>query len=210
MTIQWSLFVPSVLLLLVPADRLFSPQVELRSFDCFRRPGSSEAHRPWWWVPALWLDPWRAFFGASLLRRGLALQSNHWDLVPKSAYVVFLAVVGVAIVAQTFSRRADHGVLMAPIGFVSGITAALAPWPVAVIGVITAFLGLFAFRQFHAYFGFGLVAIGVLGFILEASMTWIGPAVGAFALPLVAGLVTNCTLEFPVRNASGRPKRPMA
>src|SRR5689334_14674174 len=36
MTIHWGLFVPGVLLLLFPADRLLSPRVELRSFDCFQ------------------------------------------------------------------------------------------------------------------------------------------------------------------------------
>ena len=39
MTIHWSLFVPGMLFLLYPADRLLSSLVELRSFDCFQRGG---------------------------------------------------------------------------------------------------------------------------------------------------------------------------
>jgi hypothetical protein len=203
MTIHWSLFVSGMLLLLFPADRLFSPQVELRSFDCFRRLGAGGAFRPWWWVPALWLDPLRAYCGADLLQRGLGIQSTAWEVTPVSAYVLLLAIVVVAVIAQTVTRRADRGILLAPIGFVSGIAAAFTPWPVTVIGVAAAFLGLFAVRQFHAYFGFGLVAIALLGFVLDAPAMWIIPTVGVFALPLAAGVITNSTLELPVRDASG-------
>jgi membrane glycosyltransferase len=74
---------------------------------------------------------------------------------------------------------------------------------------VTATLGLFAFRQFHAFFAFGLVAVCLLGVVLGARMMWIGPAVGVFALPIVAGLVTNSTLEVPTRNASGSRSHPL-
>jgi hypothetical protein len=45
MTIYWSLFVPEVVLLLYPADRLLSSLVELR--DCFQYPENSPRYRPW-------------------------------------------------------------------------------------------------------------------------------------------------------------------
>jgi ABC-type dipeptide/oligopeptide/nickel transport system permease subunit len=80
--------------------------------------------------------------------------------------------------------------------------------PVALIGIVTATLGLFAFRQFHAFFVFGLVAVCLLGIVLGTGMMWIGPAVGVLSLPIVAGLVTGSTLEVPTRNASGRPPLP--
>lgn len=67
MTIHWSVFVPGVLLLLYPADRLLSSLVELRSFDCFQNLDNSPRYRPWWWVPALWIDPLRGFAGTWLL-----------------------------------------------------------------------------------------------------------------------------------------------
>lgn len=203
MTIQFGLFVPGLLLLVIPADRLLSAHIELRSFDCFRRLSGGRPFRPWWWVPALWLDPLRAFAGTWLLRSSLPLRFIEWELIAKPEYSLLLAILAFAVIAQTFTRRADHGVLLAPVGFVSGIAAALTPWPVALIGVVTAFVGLFAFRQFHAFFGFGLVATALLGVILDGPMMWILPASGAFALPVMAGLVTSSTLEFPVRAASG-------
>ena len=67
MTIHWSLFVPSVLLLVFPADRLLSSLVELGSLDCSQGLENGPRHRPWRWVPALWLDPLRGFPGTLLL-----------------------------------------------------------------------------------------------------------------------------------------------
>lgn len=206
MTVDWLEFVPGVLLLLTPADRLLSTHVELRSFDCFRRQHDGRPFRPWWWVPALWLDPLRAFGGAFLLRQSLALNTPYWSLAETSAYALMLAILAVGIVAQAFARRADRGVLLAPIGFIGGTAMALTPWPVGVIGIVAAFLGLFGFRQFYAFFAFGLAAILLLGFVLDAPPMWIIPAACAFALPIVLSLVTSSTLEFPVRDSS-RPAK---
>lgn len=208
MTIHWMLFAPGVLLLLYPADRLLSPLVELRSFDCFQNLENSPRYRPWWWVPVLWLDPLRGFFGTVLVQHAVEITDVTWNLAPKPEYALFVAVMAVGVLCQTITRRGDSGVLLAPMGFVAGVVAALAPLPVALIGVVTAALGLFAFRQFHAFFAFGLMAVGLLGLVLGAGMMWIGPAVGVFSLPIVAGLVTGSTLELPTRNASGGPPLP--
>jgi hypothetical protein len=202
MTINPSLFVPAVFLLLVPADRLLSSLVELRSFDGFQSLEDSPRHRPWWWVPALWLDPFRGFFGAMLLRQSLALPLRPSEQTPVAAYGLALVVLALGCVGQTFTRRGDRGVLLAPMGYIAGVVCALTPWSVAIIANATATLGLFALRQFHAFFAFGLVAVGLLGFALGADVVWIVPAIGAFALPLVAGFVTGSTLELPTRNAS--------
>lgn len=202
MTIHWSVFVPGLVLLIFPADRLLSRVVELRSFDCFQTLENSPRHRPWWWVPALWLDPVRGFAGAWLLQHAFGLASVTWAAAPKAEYASFVALLGLGVLCQTFTRRGDRGVLLAPIGFVAGIVVALTPWPVSLIGLVTAALGLFALRQFHVFFAFGLAAVALLGFVLGAAPMWLGPAVGALALPIVAGLVTGSTLEVPTRNDS--------
>jgi hypothetical protein len=208
MTIHWGLFVPGVLLLLFPADRLLSPRVELRSFDCFQSLENSPRFRPWWWVWALWLDPLRGFFGAYALQHALTISSTDWEFVPKAGYALLVALLAVAVVTQTFTRRGDRGVLLAPIGFVAGVVAALMPWLVAAIGIVTALVGLFAFRQFPAYFVFGVGAVAVLGFTLDARVMWIVPAMGVFALPFMTGLITGSTLELPTRNSSGPVRSP--
>jgi hypothetical protein len=97
-------------------------------------------------------------------------------------------------------------VRLAPLGFVAGIVGALTPWPVAAIAIATSLLGLFALRQFHAYFAFGIGAVGLLGVVLDTHLMWIIPAAAAFALPIIAGIVTGSTLELPTRNASRAPQ----
>lgn len=201
MTFHLSLLAPGVLLLLFPADRLLSSRVELRSFDCFHTLGRNARARPWWWVPALWLDPVRAFVGACLLQRALELRGVFWTATPKPEYALCVAVLAVGVAVQTFTRR-DRGVLLAPLGFVTGLLAALTPWPVALIGAGAALLGLFAFRQFHAYFAFGLFAVAALGVVLNAPMMWIVPGIGAFALPIIISFLTGGALELPTRNSS--------
>lgn len=200
---------PGVLLLVFPADRLLSSLVELRSFGCFQSLENSPRHRPWWWVPALWLDPFRGFLGTQLLKESLALASAPWEQTPVAAYVLALVILALGGACQIFTRRGDQGVLLAPMGYVAGVVAALTPWPVALIAIVSAALGLFAFRQFHAFFASGLIAVGLLGLALGAEVAWLAPAVGAFALPIFTGLVTGGTLELPTRNAS-RPVRPRA
>lgn len=199
---------PGVVLLLYPADRLLSSLVELRSFDCFQNLENSPRYRPWWWVPVLWLDPLRAVLGTVLLQHALGVADATWTITPKPEYALLVGLIGAGVISQTITRRGDTGVLLAPIGFVGGIVIALTPLPVAGLGIVAATLGLFAFRQFHAFFAFGLVAVCLLGIVLGTAMMWIGPAVGVLALPIVAGLVTGSTLEVPTRNGSGRLQLP--
>ena len=118
-----------------------------------------------------------------------------------------MAVLAAGVVGQILTRRGDQGVLLAPVGYVAGVAAALTPWPVALIAVVTGFVGLFAFRQFHAFFAFGAATVAILGFVLETEVMWIAPAAGVFALPNLAGLFTGSALELPTRNAS-RPSPP--
>lgn len=208
MTIQWGLFVPGVLLLLFPADRLLSSRIELRSFDCFHRLGGTARGRPWWWVLALWLDPLRGFAGAYLLCEASAANFTPWAILSKSAYAMVVALVAAGVLVQTLTRRGDDGVLLAPLGFVAGVAFALMPWSAALIGVITGLLGLFGFRQFYAYFVFGGVTLGILGFVLAAPGIWVLPAAGVFLLPVLTGIVTNSTLELPARKPSvGRARQ---
>lgn len=203
MTIHWSLFGLGVLLLLFPADRLLSSRVELRSFDRFHSLESSPRFRPWWWVPVLWLDPVRGFFGASLLQRSLTIDSTLWVWVPKPEYALLVGLLAIATMGQTLTRRGDRDVLLAPVGFTAGAVAALTPWPVALIGIAAALIGLFAFRQFGAYFVCGLSAVVLLGFALKAPLAGTAAAAGVFVLPVVTAFVTSRTLELPARDSSG-------
>lgn len=202
MTIHWSLFVPAVLLLLFPADRLLSANVQLRTFESFRSLENSPRHRPWWWVPALWLDPVRGFVGTLLLKASLALAPAEWTLRQEPTYWLLVGLLGTAVLCQSFTRR-DPEVLLAPMGFVGGIVLALMPLAVALIGLGTAVMSLFAFRRFHAFFTVGLAMIALLGTLLDTRFMWLAPAGLVLIVPLALGAIAGRTLELPTRNDSG-------
>ena len=202
MTIYWGMFLPGLLLLFYPADRLLSSVVQLRSFDCFQSLENSARHRPWWWVPILWIDPLRGLAGTLLLKQALGLNSPYWDSTPLPGYCLLLGLLVPAIWGQTHTRREEQ-VMLAPLGFVFGIVGALTSWPVALLGLIMALTGLFAFRQFHAFFAMGLAAVALVGFVMEINPHWLVPAVIVVGLPIMISIITGRTLEVPTRDSSG-------
>lgn len=200
MTLHWVLFAPAIFLLLFPADRLLSSLVELRSFDCFNSLDNSPRHRPWWWVPALWLDPVRGFGGTWLLMRALEMDVRFWSQLPKDGYGVLLAIVVAGVGIQIFTRRGGGGVLLAPIGFVAGVVVALTPPVLAAPVLIAGVLGVFGFRQFQAFFWCGALALPLLGLAIGTAAFWVVPAAAALALPALTAWASGSTLELPVRN----------
>ena len=208
MNADWVLLVPGAVLLLIPANALLSSFIQLRTFESFNNLDSRRRHRAWWWVPALWLDPARGFLGAYLVKSSLALSSTHWASVPKTDYSLLLGLMLLAIVSQVYTRREEQ-VLLAPIGFVAALLFALVTWPVALVGVIAGVTGLYAFRQFGAFFLFAALGVSFLGVVLAETSIWLIPAICACGVPVIASLVTGRSLELPTRDASGQDGRMM-
>ncbi|MGH9771748.1 MAG: hypothetical protein ACRD4Q_08635 [Candidatus Acidiferrales bacterium] len=203
MIIHPSLFVPALLLLVFPADRLLSSFVELRNFDSFHTLDRAARFRAWWWVPALWIDPWRGFGGAWLLTRSLDLHFKPWDVLPPFAYSLAIAVMVLGVGAQLVTRR-EPGAFLAPIGFVTGVLASLAPWTVTAIVVTIAITCMVGLRNFYAFFVAGFAAVLFLGFVMSTGPGWIVPALVALGLPVAVGLIAGRTLELPTRSAAGQ------
>lgn len=195
------LLVSGLFLLLFPADRLLSRVVELRSFESFRSLEDSPRQRPWWWVPLLWLDPLRAWAGAICLRTALVAPAYDWAATDKAPYFIMVAALGVAVACQMYNRR-DQESLLAPIGFVAGLVAALAPWYVGVVSVAVAGIGIFGFRSFQAFFPMGFAIVCFLGAVLERSTPWLIPAAAVLAVPIVVGFFSGRSLDLPVRDSS--------
>ena len=202
MTIAWALFAPAVLLLFFPADRLLSSSVQLRSFEYFRRLEDSPHRRPWWWVPSLWIDPLRGFGGVYLLDRACGIEPDRWALLHSPAFWMMTALLLLAIVCQLLTRRGDGEALLAPMGFVAGMIAALAHWQVASIGLAVAVVGVFGFRDFNGFFVLGLPAVIGLAFALEPHPAWIVFVIGPLVLPVVLAFLMQRHLEIPAHNAS--------
>lgn len=196
MTIDWALFAPALLLLLFPAAATLSARAELCSFDCLFGLRDRNRSRPWWWLAPLSLDPLRGYAGVWLLVHALEFKPASWAMTPKPEYAVLVAVLTLATFCQTFTRR-EHGVLLAPIGFVSGAIVALVPGFTPYCILALAFIALFGFRQFYAFFTAGLIALPAVGFLFEAKPSLLGAALPLFLLPLLTGMLSNSALELP-------------
>jgi hypothetical protein len=203
MFIDWSLFVPGAVLLLLPAEILLSQRVELRTLESFHTLENSPRFRPWWWVPALWIDPARGLVGAWLLKRSLAATPAGGEWIQQPQYWVVAAILLIATLAQTMTKPKREA-LLAPIGFVAGAAFAFVPWTVALIGVVSALTAIFAFRRFYVFFLVGAAVIPLIGLALKTSLLWLAPVVVMFALPVLIAITLGQTLELPVRNTTRR------
>lgn len=201
MTIHAGWFALGGLLLLFPADRLLSGRVRLRSFESFQTLENSPRRRAWWWVPLLWLDPLRGFAGAWSLRWSLPTAGQDWAAAEKIPYAAVVAVLCAGVACQMF-RRGEREALLAPLGFVGGIVAALTPWAVACIGLAMALTAMNAFRRFQAFFAAGFAVVGCLGLALKAEPRWLILALVILALPGVVGVTSGRPLEIPARGES--------
>lgn len=203
MIIYPGLLASGLLLLLFPADRLLSRRVKLRSFESFQSLEDSPRHRPWWWVPMLWLDPVRAFAGVVCLKLALATPAETWEATEKLPYFAMVAGLGATVAWQMHTRR-DREALLAPMGFAAGVVAGLAPWVAVAAAAAVGLLGMFAFRSFHAFFGMALAGLTLCGAVLEKSTPWLIPSLVAVAAPMAVGFFSGRTLEVPTRDSSGR------
>lgn len=201
MTIQWEVFVPALVLLAFPADRLLSDRVRLRAFDSLQNDRGSDRARPWWWVPLLWFDPLRAAAGAFCLRLALPLETSWWSEVDPAAYALLVGLMLLATAAQTWTRR-DEGVALAPLGYAAGVLLVFTPWSVGLIGLVAAVTGMLALRQWQAFFALGFVTVAALGLAFGAPLPWLSAALAVLAVPMMVGLTTSRTLELPTRDGS--------
>lgn len=202
MIIPWGWSVFGALLLLFPADRLLSSVVRLRSMDSFQSLENSPRHRPWWWVPILWVDPLRGYVGTYLMTAAVA-GSDEWITTDKRLYALAMLVLASGVLAQMFTRRGDEAWL-APIGFVAGVVAVLTPWPVALIAGAMAFTAMFGFRSISAFFLVGFSMVAALALPLDANPVWFVPALGVLALPFLVAVLSGRTMEIPTRESSAR------
>jgi len=144
----------------------------------------------------LWLDPFRGYLGAWLLISALGLTPSSWEMMPKLGLSVLLGVICLSALSQTLSRR-DHGVVLAPIGFVSGVVVAIVPGVAPFICLAIALLAMFGFRQFYAFFAIGVIALPLLGFVFASSFGLIAAALPMFFVPLMVGMLTHSSFEIP-------------
>lgn len=196
MQIHWLIFFPALVLLFYPLDALLRGGVRFRDYERTREQliGGKTAG---WRQLLLWLDPLRAFLGGWLLLNSWQtdpLLPGVWNYLP---FLGALAVLGAAVFVQMHTRR-DDAMLLAPVGYLSGLAFALLPPAVAVLVVVFAGACLMAFRGWGAFFFFGSVASGVFGYLVLKVNLWMLAAVLLMIQPLLVSMLLGRRLLLPV------------
>jgi len=149
-------------------------------------------------LPSLWLDPLRAFAGAWLLRNAWALDEFLGGVARHAPWVASALILAAALGVQLHTRR-DRGMLFAPIGYVIGLWFGLLLSPVAALAMVIGVGCVVAFRSWAAFFVFGAIGGGVIGFLVMRLNPWLLAAVALSILPWFISAITQRVLIFPLR-----------
>jgi hypothetical protein len=205
MNLNWLMFGPALVLLFLPVDSLLTKRLKLRAYEHIDFGASGWARKPSaWWTPSLWLDPVRAFSGTWLLLNAWTLEytSGGWTKsVPFLAAAVLLAL---ATGVQLHTRR-DKDALLAPTGYIAGVWLALLSPAVALLALVVAVVGVFAFRTWSAFFFCGAAYAGCAGLWLMGNDLQVPLSAGLAMLPWLAGVISQRTLMQPLL-ASGHAR----
>lgn len=198
MTIAWGIFLPSVVLLYYPAERIMPTGQKLRTYSQLSDPAQRHRHSWWRWQPALWADA---------LRIAAAVWLLNFSIVPAAGESRALAVVllggllMLALIPQMVTRRKPDA-MFAPVGYVLAVLFVLLPLSAALPAAVLGIVGLMAIRDFTAFFiGGGLMAV-LLGYFLGGSLVTSCMVAAIFALPAIVSAMFRCKLVLPVRVGS--------
>jgi hypothetical protein len=196
MVIEWGFFLPALLMLFYPAERIFPASRRLRSYEQLTDPARSHRHWWWRWQPALWLDA---------VRIGLAVWLLNFSVTPvpgeprSQVTAVLSGLLLLGLIPQMVTRRKDNA-MFAPVGYVLATLCVMLPLtavlPIAALGIV----GLMALRDFTVIFLVGSISTVVLGYLLGAPLTTACMVAAVFALPVVVGAMFQCQLVLPVRS----------
>lgn len=199
MNLNWLMFCPALMLLFFPLDALLSKRLKLRSYEHLNFEEGAWARKPSaWWTPSLWLDPARAFLGAWLLANAWAIEDAGGGLVKWVPFLTTALLLALATGVQLHTRR-DESVLLAPTGYIAGIWFALLSPAVALLAVVVAVVGVFAFRTWSAFFFCGAAYACCAGMWLMGKDLFVPLSAGLAIMPWVISAIAHRTLMQPLR-----------
>ena len=162
---------------------------------------SSRRRRRWWKLPLVWLDPFRGYACGHLCALGLLeIPQNNPG---QSALVLLLqcAIVAGTLIVQMEAGRQEKDRLLAPVGFLLGLTTGLY-LDFAVIGGAVALLGVATMLATHSFLWGYLVAGGAAAAI---GFPFLGPSpallvfVATACAPAPYAFLRSLPLVFPLR-----------
>jgi hypothetical protein len=196
MEINWILFIPALVLLFYPLDRLLGDRIRTRDYESVRNdpPKAADA---WWRQRWIWVDPLRAFAGAWALRTTWTVDLSEPGLWQHLPVLITMPVLALAIAAQMHTRREDD-VFFAPLGYCAGLLFALLPAQVASLVVLFAGACMMGLRNWSAFFFCGALGAGALGYLILRVDFWVAASVLLLLEPLLLGMLMSRKLELPV------------
>jgi hypothetical protein len=209
MTVDWRYLIEVLAMLLYPLGLGLGSRVQLRRYNQVGN-GANDAGwlTSWITVPRLWADPLRSFLGIWLLRQDdvvFHLPADASESVARQPMLITVGIVAAALLVQCFAVRSEDGdELLAPIGFATGLIAALAPPLIAVFGVVLAVLGATGLRTWSGYFLGGAVGMVATGYVLgqgnEAHpFFWTAIGAGLLCEPVLLAIIMRREFVIPVR-----------
>jgi hypothetical protein len=198
MTITWGIFLPCVVLLYYPAERIFPTGQKLRTYSQLSDPAQRHRHAWWRWQPVLWADALRAAAATWLLDFSIAPEAGESRAL---AVVLLGGLLLVGLIPQMLTRRKPDA-MFAPVGYVLAVLFVLLPLSAALPAAVLGIVGLSAIRDFTAFFIGGSLMSVLLGYLLGGSLVTSCLVAAVFALPVVVSAMFRCKLVLPVRVGS--------
>lgn len=199
MDLNWFMFLPALLLVFFPMDAVLPKRLKFRDFDHldFGEDSSCRSIEAWW-LPSLWLDPLRAFAGAWLLRNAWVVEESLTGPGRHVPWVASALILAGALGVQMHTRRGQD-MMFAPIGYVIGLWFGLLVAPVAGLAMVIGVGCVVAFRSWSAFFVFGAIGVGVIGYLIMRLNPWMLMAVALSVSPWFVSAMMQRTLIFPLR-----------
>jgi hypothetical protein len=205
MNLNWLMFGPALVLLFLPVDSLLTKRLKLRAYEHINFGEGSWARKPSaWWTPSLWFDPVRAFSGAWLLVNAWGWEDAATGWVKWVPFLTSSLLLALATGVQLHTRR-EKGALLAPTGYIAGVWFALLSPAVALLAVVVAVVGVFAFRTWSAFFFCGAAYAGCAGLWLMGKDLQAPLSAGLALLPWLVSAISERTLMQPLL-ASGHAR----
>ena len=193
------MFFPALVLVFFPLDAVLPKRLKFREFDHLDFGEDSWCRSlDAWWLPTLWLDPVRAFAGAWLLRNAWVVEESLVGPARHAPLVASALILAGALGVQLHTRR-DHDVVLAPLGYLIGLWFGLLVAPVAALAMVVGVGCVAAFRAWSAFFVFGAIGTGVIGYLLMRMDPWMLMTVALSILPWFVSAIMQRTLIFPLR-----------
>lgn len=195
--VSWFSLLPAIVLLFFPMQVLLPKSTVFRVYE--QIPPRGKGRFPWWWTPAVWLEPLLGLGGAYLLHEfTFAVEPDATGLTALLPALTTFVILLIALVLRMPVWR-DRRACVAPLGFLVGVAFGLMPPLCVVVGLLLAVCAMGGFQHFGAAFLAGAPALGAAGLLFKAPRVEVALAAVLLIVPFVFSVATYRVMTFPSR-----------